>query len=54
MLAKIASAAVALYALSPFDFFPGFIPVLGYVDDQLIVPLGIVLAVQPIPTSSMA
>lgn len=40
---------VAAYALSPIDLIPDFIPVLGYLDDLLIVPLGILLAVKMIP-----
>lgn len=39
--AKALAAAVAAYALSPIDLIPDFIPVLGYLDDLLIVPLGI-------------
>jgi len=51
--AKAVSAAVAAYALSPIDLIPDFIPVLGYLDDLLIVPLGILLAVKLIPTELM-
>jgi uncharacterized membrane protein YkvA (DUF1232 family) len=51
--AKAVAAAVAAYALSPIDLIPDFIPVLGYLDDLLIVPLGIMLAVQLIPTALM-
>jgi uncharacterized membrane protein YkvA (DUF1232 family) len=40
---------VAAYALSPIDLIPDFIPILGYVDDLLIVPLGILLVVRLIP-----
>lgn len=47
--AKIVAAAVAAYALSPIDLIPDFIPVLGLVDDLLIVPAGIWLAVRMIP-----
>jgi uncharacterized membrane protein YkvA (DUF1232 family) len=46
--------AVAAYALSPIDLIPDFIPVLGYLDDLIIVPLGILLAVQLIPAPLMA
>lgn len=53
MLAKIVAAAVAAYALSPLDLIPDFIPVLGYLDDLLIVPLGIMLAVRLVPAPLM-
>ena len=39
--AKLVAAAVVAYALSPLDLIPDFIPVLGYLDDLIIVPLGI-------------
>ena len=52
--AKITAAAVAAYALSPIDLIPDFIPILGYLDDLLIVPLGILLAVRLIPLALMA
>jgi uncharacterized membrane protein YkvA (DUF1232 family) len=48
-LAKIVAAGVAAYALSPIDLIPDFRPVLGYLDDLVIVPLGIMLAVGMIP-----
>ena len=38
--AKVMAAAVAAYALSPIDLIPDFVPVLGYLDDLIIVPLG--------------
>jgi uncharacterized membrane protein YkvA (DUF1232 family) len=47
--AKLLAGAVAAYALSPIDLIPDFIPVLGYLDDLLIVPAGIWLAVRLIP-----
>jgi uncharacterized membrane protein YkvA (DUF1232 family) len=47
--AKLVAAAVAAYALSPIDLIPDFIPVLGYVDDLILVPLGILLAVRLVP-----
>src|SRR3954447_26440623 len=49
--ARVAAILVAAYALSPIDLIPDFIPVLGYVDDILIVPLGILLVVQLIPVN---
>jgi uncharacterized membrane protein YkvA (DUF1232 family) len=52
--AKAVAAAVAAYALSPIDLIPDFVPVLGYLDDLLIVPLGILLAVKLIPGPIMA
>ena len=47
------AAAVAAYALSPIDLIPDFIPVIGYVDDLLIVPLGLWLAISLIPEELM-
>ena len=52
--AKAIAAAVAAYALSPIDLIPDFIPVLGYLDDLILVPLGIALAVRLIPPALMA
>lgn len=49
MLAKLLAGLVAAYALSPIDLIPDFIPVLGYLDDVLILPAGIWLAVRMIP-----
>lgn len=49
LVAKIVAASVAAYALSPIDLIPDFIPVLGLLDDLLIVPLGIMLAIRLIP-----
>jgi len=51
--AKIVAGAVAAYALSPIDLIPDFIPILGYLDDVVIVPLGIALAVRLIPPALM-
>jgi uncharacterized membrane protein YkvA (DUF1232 family) len=47
--AKLLAAIVVAYALSPIDLIPDFIPILGYLDDLLIVPAGIALAVKLIP-----
>jgi uncharacterized membrane protein YkvA (DUF1232 family) len=52
-VAKLIAAIVAAYALSPIDLIPDFIPVIGYLDDLLIVPLGIVLAVRLSPPPLM-
>lgn len=52
--ARVAAACVAAYALSPVDLIPDFVPVLGYLDDLLIVPLGIWLVIRMIPADLMA
>ena len=52
--AKALAGAVAAYALSPIDLIPDFIPVLGHLDDLIIVPLGILLVVRMIPPELMA
>jgi uncharacterized membrane protein YkvA (DUF1232 family) len=51
--AKLLAAAVAAYALSPIDLIPDFVPVLGYLDDVIIVPVGILLTVRMIPDGLM-
>lgn len=51
--AKLIAAAVAAYAFSPIDFVPDFIPVFGLVDDMIIVPIGIFLAIRMIPKPLM-
>lgn len=51
--AKLLAGAVAAYALSPIDLIPDFVPVLGYVDDLIIVPLGIWAVVKLIPGEVM-
>ncbi|MDX8479156.1 YkvA family protein [Mesorhizobium sp. VK24D] len=51
--AKATAGAVAAYAFSPIDLIPDFIPVIGYLDDLLIVPLGIMLAVKLVPAGLM-
>lgn len=52
--ARVAAACVAAYALSPVDLIPDFMPVLGYLDDLLIVPVGIWLVIRMIPAEQMA
>ncbi|MFB6466725.1 YkvA family protein [Cytobacillus sp. Hz8] len=47
--AKVIAICVVAYAFSPIDLIPDFIPVLGYLDDLVIVPLGISLALKLIP-----
>ena len=51
--AKIIAAFVAAYALSPIDLIPDFIPIFGYLDDVILVPAGILLAVWLIPKNLM-
>ena len=53
LLPKLVAAMVAAYALSPIDLIPDFIPVVGYLDDLVIVPLGIALAIRLIPDALM-
>ena len=53
LLAKVLALIVAAYAVSPIDLIPDFIPVIGYLDDLIIVPLGIMLVVRLIPAEVM-
>ncbi|WP_223434289.1 MULTISPECIES: YkvA family protein [unclassified Pseudomonas] len=48
-LPKWISVFVVAYALSPIDLIPDFIPVLGYLDDVIVLPLGILLAIRLMP-----
>jgi uncharacterized membrane protein YkvA (DUF1232 family) len=52
--ARIFAACVVAYAFSPIDLIPDPIPVLGYLDDLVLVPLGIALARKMIPAEVMA
>lgn len=52
--ARIFAGLVAAYAFSPIDLIPDFIPILGYLDDLILVPLGIRLALKMIPAEVMA
>ena len=54
MLARFMALAIAAYALSPIDLIPDFIPVLGYLDDLLIVPLGLLLVIRLLPPEVLA
>jgi uncharacterized membrane protein YkvA (DUF1232 family) len=47
--AKLVAAAVVAYALSPLDLVPDFIPVLGYLDDLIVVPIGVLLVRRLVP-----
>ena len=52
--ARIVAAVVVAYAFSPIDLIPDPIPVLGYLDDLVLIPLGIYLAIKLIPIEVMA
>lgn len=52
--AKLIVAAVVAYAFSPIDLIPDFVPVLGYVDDLILVPSGIALALRLVPKQVLA
>ncbi|AKC70172.1 hypothetical protein MB84_12815 [Pandoraea oxalativorans] len=52
--AKVLALFVAGYALSPIDLIPDFIPVIGLLDDAIIVPLGILIVIKLIPSDVVA
>ena len=52
--ARLLAACVVGYALSPIDLIPDFIPILGYLDDLVLVPLGLALALRLIPPPVLA
>lgn len=52
--AKVVAIITVGYAVSPIDLIPDFIPLLGYLDDLVLLPLGIALAVRLIPPDTMA
>ncbi len=49
LFAKIFTACVVAYAFSPIDLIPDFIPILGYLDDVILIPLGIYFSLKLIP-----
>jgi len=51
--AKLLAGGVVAYALSPIDLIPDFIPVIGYLDDLLLLPLGVWLAIKLVPAEVM-
>ncbi|MCX7670961.1 MAG: YkvA family protein [Anaerolineae bacterium] len=53
-LARIVAGCVVAYAFSPLDLVPDFVPVLGYLDDLVLVPLGVALALRLIPPEVLA
>lgn len=54
LTAKILATAVVAYALSPIDLIPDFIPVIGYLDDVILIPIGIYLVLKLIPQPVIA
>lgn len=52
-IAKLLALLVAAYAISPIDLIPDFIPVLGYLDDLILVPFGIILVLRLVPAEVM-
>jgi len=53
LIAKVFTAVVVAYALSPIDLIPDFIPVLGYLDDFILIPMGVAIALKLIPAEIM-
>jgi uncharacterized membrane protein YkvA (DUF1232 family) len=53
LLARIFAGLVVGYAFSPIDLIPDFVPILGYIDDLILVPLGIKIAISMIPKNVM-
>lgn len=47
-------AGIVAYAFSPIDLIPDFVPVLGYLDDLILIPMGIALAIKLVPHSVLA
>jgi len=52
--AKLLVAGIVAYAFSPIDLIPDFVPVLGYLDDLILIPLGIALAIKLVPPTVLA
>jgi uncharacterized membrane protein YkvA (DUF1232 family) len=52
--AKLLVAGIVAYAFSPIDLIPDFVPVLGYLDELVLLPLGILLAVRLVPPAVLA
>jgi uncharacterized membrane protein YkvA (DUF1232 family) len=52
--AKLLVAGIVAYAFSPIDLIPDFVPVLGYLDDLILIPAGIALAIRLVPASVLA
>jgi uncharacterized membrane protein YkvA (DUF1232 family) len=54
LAAKLLALSLAAYALSPIDLIPDFIPVLGYVDEIVLLPIGIYFCLKMIPAGVLA
>lgn len=54
LFAKLIGVLVAAYGLSPIDLIPDFVPLLGYLDDAILVPIGILAVIALIPAEVMA
>lgn len=54
LAAKVLAGIIVAYVVSPIDLIPDFIPVLGFLDDLVLVPLGIILCLRMIPPQVMA
>ncbi len=52
--AKLLVASIVAYAFSPIDLIPDFVPVLGYLDDLILIPMGIALAIKLVPHPVLA
>ena len=52
--AKLFVAGVVAYAFSPIDLIPDFVPILGYLDDLVLIPLGVTVAMKMIPPAVMS
>ena len=54
LVAKLVGGFVAAYALSPIDFIPDFVPILGLLDELILVPIGLWIALKLVPAPLMA
>lgn len=54
LAAKLFALGLAAYALSPIDLIPDFIPVLGYLDEALLLPVGILICLKMLPAPVLA
>jgi uncharacterized membrane protein YkvA (DUF1232 family) len=52
--AKLLAASIVAYAFSPIDLIPDFIPIIGYLDDLIVIPIGIALVIKLVPESILA